>query len=212
MQVYQRIANPYMPQGTANATNAPTPFYAPGEIGCAFYDPNTARAHARVKLDSGATSATPIGAVAAGQLAFWKDRANAIVTNDKRFCDVGVTGSVNRVAGVFPLAVTAGGGVNGTDGQPLYYVCDIVIQAKGMNVASDGTGGAGQTAVADTTASTAVTLDPSMVITHTNYTSAGSAANTEHTIAASSILTNNSSHIVDCRLMNYRGISHNLGR
>lgn len=155
MQVYQRIANPYMPQGTANATNSPTPFYAPGEIGCAFYDPNTARAHARVKLDSGATSATPIGAVAAGQLAFWKDRVNNIVTNDKRFCQDGAAGAINAVAGVFPVAVTGGGGVNGADGQPLYYVCDIVIQAKGMNVASDGTALIGAQATADTTASTA---------------------------------------------------------
>lgn len=155
MQVYQRIANPHMPQGTANLTNSPTPFYAPGEIGCAFYDPNTGRAHARVKLDSGATAATPVGAVAAGQLAFWKDRANAIVTNDKRFAQSGPSGAINEVAGVFPLAVTAGGGVNGSDGNPLFYVCDIVIQGRAVNVASDGSALVGAQATADTTASTA---------------------------------------------------------
>lgn len=155
MQVYQRVANPYMPQGTANATNAPTPFYAPGEIGCAFYDPSTGRAHARMYLDSGATSATPIGAVAVGQLAFWKDRVNNIVTNDKRFCQDGASGAINAVAGIFPVAATGGGGVNGTDGQPLRYVVDIVIQAKAMNVASDGNALIGAQATADTTASTA---------------------------------------------------------
>ena len=155
MQVYKRIANPYMPQGTSALTNAPTPFYAPGEIGCAFYDPDTGNACARVKLDSGATAATPIGAVAAGQLAYWKDQANAIVTNDKRFCDAGASGAINRVAGIFQLAVTAGGGVNGTDGQPLYYVCDIVINSKSFNVASDGSALVGAQATADTTANTA---------------------------------------------------------
>ncbi len=144
MQVYQRIANPYMPQGKATLTNAPNtstqPFYAPGEIGGAFYDPNTGYAHARVVLDSGATSANPVGAVAVGQLAFWKDRTNNIVTNDKRFAALGASGAINGVAGVFALAVTAG------------YVCDIIIQGRSVSVLSDGSPLIGAQATADTTA------------------------------------------------------------
>lgn len=147
MQVFQRIANPYMPQGKATLTNAPdtstNPFYAPGEIGCAFYDPMTGYTHARMKLDSGATSATGVGAVVAGQLAFWKDRAANIVTNDKRFASTGPSGAINQVAGIFPLAVTAG------------YVCDLIISGKDVSVYSDGTALTGAQATADTTADTA---------------------------------------------------------
>lgn len=155
MMVYTRIANPYMPQGTSAQTNAPTPFYAPGEIGTAFNDPNTRRACARVMLDSGATSATPVGAVAAGQIAFWKDRNNSIVTNDKRFANVGPSGSVNYAAGIFQRAVSTAPGITGADGKPVYYVCDIVISGHDVPVASDGNGVAGQQAVVDTTANTA---------------------------------------------------------
>lgn len=133
-QVYRRISNPFMPNGTPNLTNAATPVYAPGELGCAFSDQNTGNEYLRVLLDSGATSATPVGAVVTGQLAFWKDQPNSIVTNDKRFCDAGPTGAINRVAGIFPLAVTGGGGVNGTDGTPLRYMCDLVIRAASQNV------------------------------------------------------------------------------
>lgn len=146
MTVYQRIANPWMPQGLPSLTNAdPSTFHAPGEIGGAFNDGNTGRGYARVKLDSGATSATPVGVVAVGQLAFWKDRVNNIVTNDKRVSDGSPTanGALNRVAGIFGLAVTAG------------YVCDIVINGKGVTVASDGSGTAGVQAIADSTASVA---------------------------------------------------------
>lgn len=142
MQVYLRIQNPYMPQGTSALTNAPD-LYAPGELNCAFYDPDTGNSCARVKADSGATSATPTGAIAAGQLAFWKDQVAGIVTNDKRFADVGPSGAINRVAGVFQLAATAG------------YYTDIVIQSKSFNVASDGSALVGAQMTADTTAATA---------------------------------------------------------
>ncbi len=155
MQVYRRIANPYMPKGTSLNTNQPTPFYAPGEIGCAFNDPNTRRGNVRVILDSGATSATPIGAVAAGQVAFWRNRALNMVTNDKRFAQVGPTGSVNYVAGIFQAAVSTAPGTRCSDGQPVYYVCDLCISGQAVRVASDGNGVAGQQAVVDTTANTA---------------------------------------------------------
>lgn len=158
MQVYKRIANPFMPNGTPDKTNSPTPFYAPGEIGCAFFDPNTNIAYARVRLDSGATSATAVGAVKAGQLAFWKDQANNLVTNDVVQVDTAGTanGWLNRVAGVFMTAVSTAPGTNDSTGQPVTYVCDIAIQGKSVNVwtkAASAT--AGCQAVADTTAGTA---------------------------------------------------------
>lgn len=155
MQVYTRIANPTMPQGTANQTNTPSYNVPPGEIGCAFNDQNTGRTHLRVKLDSGATSATPIGIVQVGQLAFWKDRTANIVTNDKRQADTGPSGAINRVAGVFLVAATAGGGVNGSDGLPLQYVTDLCIKGNSVSVWSDGTALVGAQATADTTASQA---------------------------------------------------------
>lgn len=145
MQVYTRIANPYMPQGLPNLTNAPTPLYAPGELGCVFNDQSTGNTCLRVKLDSGATASTPIGVVAAGQLAFWKDTSQALVTNDCRMADVctpggaadsGPLAAINRVAGIFQLAVTAAPGVNGTDGQPIQYVCDLIVNGTNVNVAT----------------------------------------------------------------------------
>lgn len=158
MQVYAKIANPFMPQGTSAKTNSPTPFYAPGEIGCAFYDPMTGFTNLRVRLDSGATSATPTGAVATGQLAFWKDRANNLVTNDQRFCDAAVTtnGFVNRVAGIFQLAVSTAAGVNDSTGQPVTYVCDLVILGQNVNVFTKASSATiGCLATCDTTAATA---------------------------------------------------------
>lgn len=153
-QVYPRIANPYMPQGTPDKTNAVSPFFAPGELGCAFNDQNTGGSYLRVQLDSGATASTAVGAVAAGQLAYWKDQANAIVTNDKNQCDVGPSGAINRVAGIFQLAVSATPGVNGTDGLPAMYMCDLVIQKRAYPVAAN-TALIGAYATADTTANTA---------------------------------------------------------
>lgn len=145
MTVYTRMANPYVyGSGSANSINVPT-LYAPGELGQAWNDQNTGRSHALVQLDSGATSATPTGAVAANQLAFWKDKQAKIVTNDKRFAgDAGVTnGAVNNIAGIFTVAATAG-----------YYTA-ICIAGLSVPVAGDNSGSVGFQAVADTTASTA---------------------------------------------------------
>lgn len=165
MQVYQRIQNPFMPQGTSAQTNSPTPMYAPGELGCAFYDPDTGNTCLRVKLDSGATASTGVGAVVAGQPAFWKDQVAGIVTNDKAQCDMGPSGAVNRVAGFFQLAVSTAPGTNGTDGNPVQYVCDLVIQSKSFNAQASGTLVAGAVVLCDTTASTARCIAPAAVNT-----------------------------------------------
>ena len=156
MQVYRRIANPYMPQGTPDKTNAPTPVYAPGEIGCAFSDQNTGGEYLRVLLDSGANSLTTVGAVQQGQTAYWKDQVRGIVTNDKNFCDAGATAAVNRVAGIFQLAVTAAPGQNGTDGLPLQYMCDLVIRRPNTPVKCKAANALiGAQAIVDTAANTA---------------------------------------------------------
>lgn len=158
-QVYRRIANPFMPNGTPDKTNSPSPFYAPGEIGCAFSDQSTGGEYLRVVLDSGACSLTTIGAVKAGQVAFWKDQPNGIVTNDKNFCDAGASGAINRVAGIFQTAVTATPGVNGSDGNPKVYMCDLILRKTAANVqCKAATALIGAQATVDTTANTAQVL------------------------------------------------------
>lgn len=164
-QIYQRIANPYMPNGTPDKTNAPSPYYAPGELGCAFTDQNDTGSYLRVQLDSGATASTPVGAVVAGQVAYWKNRSTATVTNDKRFCDVGASGAINRVAGFFQLAVSTAPGVNGSDGNPLLYMTDLVIQKRGFVAQATGTIVAGGQMLVDTTANTARLICPAAVNT-----------------------------------------------
>lgn len=133
--IFGRIANPFMPNGTPNLTNAPSPPYAPGEIGKVFVDQNTGNGYIRVFLDSGATSSTTVGAVAANQLAFWKDRSKNLVTNDPNFNDTGTPAScVNRVAGIFQTAVTAAPGTNNSLGQPVQYYCDLLVYGKNVPV------------------------------------------------------------------------------
>lgn len=165
-QVYPRSSGGmYMPNGTPDLTNAPSPFYAPGELPMAFNDQNVSGSYLRVALDSGATAASAVGVVAAGQLAFWKDRTKGIVTNDKNQCDVGPSGAVNRVAGIFQTAVTAAPGVLGSDGLPVQYMCDLAIQRLDYPVAANGTMVPGAVAIADTTASTARAISAATVTT-----------------------------------------------
>ena len=173
IQTYKRIANPFMPQGTSAKTNSATPFYAPGEIGCGFFDPMVGASVLRVRLDSGATSATAVGAVKAGQLAFWKDRANNLVTNDQAQTDIAIAlgasapanAWLNRVAGVFQLAVSTSPNVNDSNGNPVTFVCDIVIEAPNFNVFTKASGAtAGCNAVCDTTSGTAQAI----ALTNTN--------------------------------------------
>jgi len=118
-----------------------------GELGKA-YDAND-RTYQRVKLDSGVSASNTVGIVAANQIAFWKDRSNYIVTNDKRFALLdGVANSfMNNVAGVFRSAVTAG------------YYCDILIRgrniAASVATADEGAMLGGAMVIADVTANTA---------------------------------------------------------
>jgi len=162
-QVYRRILAPFMPNGTPDKTNAPSPFYAPGELGAAFWDQNTGLEFLRVQLDPASATGT-VGAVATGQLAYWKNKALAIVTNDKAGSDVGAAGAINRVAGVFMTAVTATANATGRDGQPLYYMCDICIRGQ-INVRAGGVLVAGAQAIADTTAAVSQAISGAAVTT-----------------------------------------------
>src|SRR5476651_517820 len=95
------IANPYMPNGSPDKTNAASPYYAAGEVGCSFNDPN-GNTYMRVQVDSGATSGIGIAHTPQiGELAYWKSLTLGIVTNDKAQCDIGATGAPNQIAGVF---------------------------------------------------------------------------------------------------------------
>lgn len=95
--------------------------YEAGQLGLPHQ--STDKSYQRVQLDSGATASTPIGAVAANQLAYWKDKNTYLVTNDRRFA---TTAYQNFVAGVFRLAVTAG------------YYCDILQRGDNINLIDGG--------------------------------------------------------------------------
>jgi len=120
----------YFDTGNPATFNSAT-LYAGGQLG-QVYDAN-GNTFQTVKGDSGMTAATPTGVVAAGDLAFWKDRANYLVTNDSR----AVTGFRNEVAGVFRTTVTAG------------YYCTVQQRGNAVSVASDASGANGDVAVAN---------------------------------------------------------------
>lgn len=114
--------------------------YKGGELGGSLSRNN--REYQLVQLDTGATSATAIGVVAATQLAFWKDKVNYIVTNDTAQA-LGADGAAdehrNFVAGIFRAAVTAG------------RFCFVLKRGEQINVlAQAGTYVAGESAVAFT--------------------------------------------------------------
>ena len=98
-----------------------TTLYKPGELGSQVQI--GAKGYQLVQLDSGATASTA-GAPVCGSLAFWKSRANYIVTTDKIQAEganqstatvvSNVIGStVNSIAGVF-CQTTSGANVAGT--------------------------------------------------------------------------------------------------
>ena len=129
----------YCPTSNPDTVNY-TPPYAPGETGT-YYDYGQ-RSYQIVQLDSGATSATPAGAVAANQAAYWKDKTNYIVTNDSRMAMGGApaanTAFRNFIAGFFRNAVTAGN------------ICHIIQRGNNIGVNSDGAGAIGDACVGST--------------------------------------------------------------
>jgi hypothetical protein len=105
--------------------------YKPGELGKHIELGN--KAYQLVQVDSGATAATSAGLPVCGHVAFWKDRANHIVTNDKAQCE---TTESSSFAGVFcSLTEGASGTASITPG---YYG---VIQQRGTHVGVLNTSG-----------------------------------------------------------------------
>lgn len=114
---YRRVVtipngNPYTWHGNTEGLNG-SGLLEPGELGAVY--PALGDQFQLVKMDSGATSATATGIPAAGQIAFWKDRNNYLVTNDSKQADAASipAGTITRdarnsVAGVIEMAVVAG--------------------------------------------------------------------------------------------------------
>jgi hypothetical protein len=96
------------PRGTFADFNESSLYYA-GALG--QRNTGEAKDYQLVKLDSGATASADTGVVAAGDLAFWKDKAPYLVTNDIAQAlgpaDATNDNKRNAVAGVFLNAVTA---------------------------------------------------------------------------------------------------------
>lgn len=115
--------------------------YKPGELGARME--LTGKAYQLVQVDSGATASTGAGHVPqCGDLAFWKDRKNYLVTNDKVQADVGdnalAVGNCLSVAGVFCSLKTssqAGGDTSITPGNYGF------IQQRGIHVGVLNTSG-----------------------------------------------------------------------
>jgi hypothetical protein len=148
-----RIISPFIGNGNPDtyyetislAPGASLP-YAGGDTGNT-YDSND-KTYQKVILDSGATSSTPAGAVAANQLAYWKDRANYIVTNDSRFALFSNTALSfrNNVAGLFRSAVPAGS------------TCFVLQRGRAVTVKEAGSATPGMLLVANTSTTACDTL------------------------------------------------------
>jgi len=128
----------YVVSGNPDTVNvSPTDWtslgYRQGELGQIFED--RGRQYQVVQLDSGVTSATTGGVVAANDLAFWKDRATYRVTKDPNQAIGGLTGFYNEVAGVFRTAVTP----NLTDVLGIGQVCCILQSGRNIPVKTTGT-------------------------------------------------------------------------
>lgn len=133
--------NPFTWHGNTEGLNG-SGLLEPGEIGGVL--PWNGHQFQLVKMDSGATSATATGIPAAGQVAFWKDRSNYLVTNDSRFADsalipagTATRDARNSVAGIVEMAVVGGEQF-------------FVHQVGASNVKSSSSPNAGDTFVAAT--------------------------------------------------------------
>jgi len=124
------------PTGSPDTFNESS-LYAGGSIGQVVEWNN--RTYQLVRHDSGATASTATGVAAANQLAFWKDKDDYIVTNNSPQALGGQVANAYRnfVAGVYRTAVTAG------------YYCFVLQRGLAVPVKSAGSGGVGQTLIAN---------------------------------------------------------------
>jgi len=114
---YRRVltiptGNPFKWHGNTDGLNG-VGLLEPGELGGVL--PWQGEQFQLVKMDSGATASTATGLPAAGQVAFWKDRSNYLVTNDSIQADAAsipantaTKDPRNSVAGVIEMAVLGG--------------------------------------------------------------------------------------------------------
>jgi hypothetical protein len=121
---------PYIP-GTGNPDTA-TSTTPTGTLGAPF--PYGNKTYIHVQVHSGAN------ATAAGQVAFWNDRANGIVTNvaANALLNAVATSNRNNVAGIFRGVIPAGS----------YGF--ILVQGLGIPVLEAGAGAGGMSLVANT--------------------------------------------------------------
>ncbi len=123
--------------------------YWPGQLGQTL--PTSTGFYQCVQDDSGNTSANTVGVVAANQLAFWKNKAQYLVTNDLRFSQQGRNG----VAGIFRAAITAG------------YYCYVLQRGDGIAVKGSA-GAALDTMIANSgTNADTTNLTPGVAFTYT---------------------------------------------
>lgn len=131
------VQTQYVSAGNPDNENASS-IYAGGQLGQVLE--YVSKSYQYVQADSGATSATPAGAIAANDLAYWSDRANYKVTNDSRFAllDGQANSFRNNVAGVFRTAVTGGN------------YCFVLQRGRNINVAEAGSATGGMILIAST--------------------------------------------------------------
>lgn len=144
----------WLPTGNPDTTNISSADFnslggQPGSLGIRFEATPPDRAYQRVQLDSGATASAPSGAVAANQLAYWKDKSKYIVTNDAAQANAANnqaltnSGFRNFVAGIFRSSVTAGN------------YCDILQRGRSISVKTTGSPAVGDFLVGDTSTTAA---------------------------------------------------------
>ncbi len=94
------------------------------------------------QIDSGAVAATPTGAIAQGQLMYWKNRATYLVTNDVRFSDTyngTARNGVQAVAGVLVTTTTGTGAALAGDWVYLQTKgrCNVILSAQASPALGD---------------------------------------------------------------------------
>ena len=175
---------------------SPTDFtslgYRPAELGLTFeaLGGSQGRQYQIVQLDSGVVAATSGGVVAANQLAFWKDRATYLTTNDYNQ-SIGASsgtasGGANEVAGIYRNAVTTRARVNGyaTVTAILQKGRSIPVKTTGSPVIGDHCRANVSTPVADAAGTAAATACPTQRLGTFVSTVSGGNANVDLDIAS----------------------------
>lgn len=119
-----------------------------GALGSRVIDTTTgpgSKEYQLCQIDSGATSATPTGAIAQGQLMYWKSRTSYLVTNDVRFSDMYNGTARNGVQSVAGVLVTptanANAQLNAIPGDFVFLQtkgrCNVILSAQASPALGD---------------------------------------------------------------------------